>query len=182
MYTPHWAGSLAGLAAAGCYAVTPMVAALARTQIPDPLLVVLLLAAAAAWQRAVVTGRLGPLPWAGVWVRVAFQAKMAQAWLVWVALAGGYLLSSAVTGWRRRLAYLTVAGAATVVVSLVWVVVMAFIPVSSRPYFDGSVDNSVWSMVFGYNGFNRYGVANAGAEVLGVGGPVGASETRSRSR
>ncbi len=89
----RWAGPWAGVAAAGFYTVTPLVAALARTQIPDPLLVVLLLAAIAAWQVAVADGRWGPLLWSGVWVGLAFQAKMAQAWLAFVPLGLAYILS-----------------------------------------------------------------------------------------
>ncbi len=171
----RWAGSQAALISAGLYAATPLVAALARTQIPDPMLVFLLLAAAVAWQSAVLSGRLGPLVWAGVWVGLAFQAKMAQAWIIWVAFGLAHLVF-APAGWGKRVRDLAVAGAATIAVSAVWVVPMALIPASSRPWIDGSVDNSIWSMVFGYNGFNRYGVDNAGAEVLGIGGPPGKSE------
>ena len=171
----RWAGPVAGLAAAGFYATTPIVAALARTQIPDPLLIVLLLAAAASWQSAVDTGRLGPLLWTGVWVGLAFQAKMAQAWLAWLIFGGAYLVF-APTGWGRRIGQLGEAGVLSAAVSLVWVVAMSLIPASSRPWIDGSVDNSVWSMAFGYNGLNRYALDNTGAEALGIGGPPGRSE------
>ncbi|GAA3246970.1 hypothetical protein GCM10010532_091660 [Dactylosporangium siamense] len=170
-----WVGPEAGVAAAGFFAVTPMVAALARTQIPDPVLVALLLTATLLWQRAVATGRLKPLLWTGVLVGLAFQVKMAQAWLIWIPFGLGYLLYAS-QPWRRRVTRLGLAGLLTVAVSLVWVGVMAALPAGRRPWIDGSVDNSIWSMVFGYNGFNRFGVDNAGADVLGIGGPPGKNE------
>lgn len=170
-----WAGPAAGVAAAGFFAATPMVAALARTQIPDPVLVALLLTATLLWQRAVATDRLKPLLWTGVLVGLAFQVKMVQAWLIWVPFGLGYLLCAAAP-WRRRVTRLALAGLLTGAVSLVWVGVMAALPASRRPWIDGSVDNSIWSMVFGYNGLNRFAVDNAGADVLGIGGPPGRSE------
>jgi 4-amino-4-deoxy-L-arabinose transferase-like glycosyltransferase len=171
----RWAGPVAAVAAAGFYAVTPLAAALARTQIPDPMLILLLLAAAVTWQSAVYSANLRSLLWTGVWVGLAFQAKMAQAWLVWIAFGLAYLLFAS-AGWGRRVRDLAMSGMITVVVSAIWVVPVALIPAGSRPWIDGSVNNSVWSMVFGYNGFNRYGVENAGADALGIGGPPGKSE------
>jgi 4-amino-4-deoxy-L-arabinose transferase-like glycosyltransferase len=167
----RWMGPTAGLLAAAGYATMPVVAALARTQISDVVLILLLVLAANAWQRAILTGRLAPLLWSGVWVGLAFQTKMAQAWAVLPAFALVYLLSAPVS-WRRRAGQVTLAGAVSMVVSFLWILPMLLIPASARPYIDGSVDNSPLSMVFGYNGFNRYGIANEGAEVLGSGGPV----------
>ncbi|TDC65972.1 mannosyl transferase [Micromonospora sp. KC207] len=171
----RWAGPSAALIAAACYATTPIVAALARTQIPDAVLVLVLLLAAGAWQTAVLTGRLGPLLACGLWIGAAFHVKMAQAWLLWLPLGLTYLMF-AVLPWGSRVGRLLLAGATTLAVSAAWIAAMTFTPASSRPWIDGSVDNSVLSMVFGYNGFNRYGVDNAGAEILGVGGPLGRAE------
>ncbi|HEV8559176.1 MAG TPA: glycosyltransferase family 39 protein [Actinophytocola sp.] len=167
----RWMGPAAGLLAAAGYATMPIVAALARTQISDVVLVLLLVLAADAWQRAILTGRLAPLLWSGVWVGLAFQTKLAQAWAVLPAFALVYLFT-APAPLRRRAGQLTLAGAVSLAVSFLWIVPMLLIPATARPYIDGSVDNSPLSMVFGYNGFNRYGIANEGAEVLGTGGPV----------
>lgn len=152
----RWQGPVAGLAAACLYALTPAVAALARAEISDAILVLLLVLAADAWQRAVSTARTASLVLCGVWVGLAFQAKMVQAWGVLPAFALVYLVSAPTT-WGRRLAQVGVAGVVTGVVSLWWVVMVALTPASSRPFIDGSQDNSVWSMVFGYNLFDRYG-------------------------
>ena len=40
-------------------------------------------------------------------------------------------------------------------VSLSWMVVVSLWPAASRPYVDGSSDNSIFSQVFVYNGFGR---------------------------
>ncbi|HZM74490.1 MAG TPA: glycosyltransferase family 39 protein [Candidatus Limnocylindrales bacterium] len=152
----RWQGPVPGLIAATFYALTPVVAALARAQVSDTILVLLLVLAADAWQRAVTTARTGPLLWCGVWVGLAFQTKMVQAWGVLPAFALVYLLA-APTNWRRRLGQLGLAGLVTATVSLWWIVLVALTPEAARPYIDGSRDHSVWSMVFGYNLFDRYG-------------------------
>lgn len=169
----RWAGPSAAITASLFLAATPLVGAVARTQIPDPLLVLLLLLAAMAWQTAMLSDRWAPLLWSGVWIGLAFQVKMGQAWLMWLVLGLPYLFGAP---WRQRFPRLLAAGGVTLAVSAIWVVPMLLTPASARPWIDGSVDNSVLSMVFGYNGFNRYGIDNAGAEVLGVGGPLGKSE------
>lgn len=169
----RWAGASAAIAAALFYAATPLIGAVARTQVPDPLLVFLLLLAAMAWQSAMLSDRWAPLLWCGVWIGVAFQVKMGQAWLLWLVLGLPYLVGAP---WRGRFWRLLTAGLVTVAVSALWVVPMMLTPARSRPWIDGSVTNSVLPMVFGYNGFNRYGVDYAGEAVLGVGGPLGRSD------
>lgn len=170
----RWVGPVAGLAAAVAFAVTPMVAALARTQIADTVLVLLLVLAVDAWQRAVAGARLVPLLVCGAWVGLAFHAKMAQAFAVLPVFGIAYLLAAPTTV-RRRLGQLALAGGVTVAVSAAWIALVLLTPASARPYVDGSVDDSPVSMVFGYNGLNRYGIDNGGAEALGVGGPLGRS-------
>jgi 4-amino-4-deoxy-L-arabinose transferase-like glycosyltransferase len=166
----RWRGAAAGLIAAAAYATMPVVAALARAQIVDTLLAFLLVLAADAWVRAVRTGRLRTLILSGVWVGLAFQAKMAQAWGVLPALAIGYFLA-APPSWPRRLGQLALAGVVAVAVSVSWIVPVMLVPAADRPYIDGSTDNSAWSMVFSYNLFSRYGEA-------GMNGPGGATGWR----
>jgi 4-amino-4-deoxy-L-arabinose transferase-like glycosyltransferase len=167
-----WMGPAAGILAAAAYASTPIVAALARTQVPDVLLVLLMILAASAWQRAMVTGALKPLLLCGVWLGLAFQAKMVHGWSAWVPFAVVYLVVASMP-LRRRVAHLAAAASLTLAVSLAWVAAMLAVPASARPYVDGSMDNSPLSMVFGYNALNRYGIDNGGAGALGVGGPLG---------
>ena len=76
------AGPSAGLLAAGILAISPATVALNRGNISDTLMILLLVLAADATVTAVLTGRLRSVLLAGVWVGLAFQAKMIEAWLV----------------------------------------------------------------------------------------------------
>ncbi|KQR95928.1 hypothetical protein ASF93_13490, partial [Microbacterium sp. Leaf347] len=106
------------------------------------------------WQRAVLTGSWWALAWSGIAVGVGFQAKMMQAWLIVPGLLVGTLLVAG-NGWRRRAGRVGVLGAATLVASLAWMTIVQLVPAGSRPYIDGSTDNNVFAMVFGYNGVDR---------------------------
>lgn len=153
----RWLGPVAGILAAAAFATTPIVAALAHAEISDTLLTMLLVLAADAAQRAVAGGRLRWLLLSGVWVGLAFQAKMVEAWGVLPALAVVYLVA-APGSLRRRLGHVGLAGVVTLAVSMSWIVMVLLTPASARPYIDGSTDNSPLSMVFDYNLFNRYGL------------------------
>jgi 4-amino-4-deoxy-L-arabinose transferase-like glycosyltransferase len=61
--------------------------------------VLLLILAADAAVRAVHTGRLGSLLLAGIWIGLAFQVKMAEAWLIAPALALAYLVTARAGTW-----------------------------------------------------------------------------------
>ncbi|MEU8525759.1 MULTISPECIES: ArnT family glycosyltransferase [Streptomyces] len=150
-----WAGVVPGLLAAGIMTLTPAVASMFGHSMGDGAMTMCLVLAADACQRAMFSARLRPLLLAGVWVGLGFQAKMLQAWLILPALAVGYLVV-APTPLRRRVGHVLAAGAVTLAVSLSWVAVLTFTPASERPYVDGTTDNSAISMVFGYNGLNRF--------------------------
>jgi 4-amino-4-deoxy-L-arabinose transferase-like glycosyltransferase len=149
------AGPGAGLAAAVALAATPVTILLNRGNISDSLLILLLVLAADATTAAFTTGRLRPLVVAGVWVGLAFQAKMLQAWLVLPALYLAYLLAAPVASLVRRLGHVALSGLVVVVVSLSWMSAVSLVPAYDRPYVDGSCDNSVFSQVFLYNGIER---------------------------
>ncbi len=147
-------GPLAAVLAAGVTALSPATVALNRGNIPDTLMILLLLLAANATISAAISGRLRGLILAAVLVGLAFQAKMIEAWLILPALTLAYLLLAS-GRWQRHLARLVIAGAVTAAVSLSWMVVVSLWPAGSRPYVDGSMSNSVFSQVFVYNGFGR---------------------------
>jgi 4-amino-4-deoxy-L-arabinose transferase-like glycosyltransferase len=149
------AGPAAGLAAAVALAATPVTVLLNRGNISDSLLILLLVLAADATTAAFTTGRLRLLVVAGVWVGLAFQAKMLQAWLVLPALYLAYLLAAPVASLARRLGHVALSALVVVVVSLSWMSVVSLVPAHDRPYVDGSCDNSVFSQVFLYNGADR---------------------------
>jgi 4-amino-4-deoxy-L-arabinose transferase-like glycosyltransferase len=164
----RWAGVVPGLLAAGIFAFTPVVASMFGHSMEDGALTMCLVLAADSWQRAVTDARLRSLIWAGVWVGLGFQAKMLQAWVILPALAAGYLLA-APARLRRRLWHLGVAGAVMLAVSLSWIALYTFTPAASRPYIDGTTNNSAIAMVFGYNGLERFNVRVPGAITLGPG-------------
>ena len=147
-------GQAAGLIAAAVLAVTPVTVTMARGDVPDGICVFLLVVAADATIRAIRTGRRRSLLYAAVVVGLAFQVKMIEAWLVLPGFVLAYLVGapgSAALRWRR----LAGAGVVLVVVSLSWMTVISLVPASSRPYVDGSSNNSVFTQVFQYNGIDR---------------------------
>ncbi|HXZ61605.1 MAG TPA: glycosyltransferase family 39 protein [Acidimicrobiales bacterium] len=149
------AGAAAGLAAAVVLAATPIVILLDRGNISDTLLILLLVLAADAATAACTTGSLRHLVVAGVWVGLAFQAKMLQAWIVLPALGAAYLLAAPVPTLTRRVGHVALATVAAVAVSLSYVAVVSAVPARDRPYVDGSCNDSLFSQVFLYNAANR---------------------------
>ncbi|MER6266077.1 glycosyltransferase family 39 protein [Streptomyces sp900105755] len=150
-----WAGPFAALVAALALTVTPVTVVLNRGTIPDTALTLLLVAAAGALQKAVRTERLLPLITCGIWVGLAFQAKMLQAWLVLPVFAAVYLVVAPGTPLKRALRVL-LSGAVALAVSCFWVLIAWATPAADRPYLDGTSDNNPFALVFGYNGLSRF--------------------------
>lgn len=159
------AGPLAALTASVVLAASPSTMTLDRGNIPDSLMILLLVLAADSTVTAVLTGRRRSVVMVGVWVGLAFQAKMLEAWLVLPALGLAYLVAARGTTWAR-LGRVVVIGGVTVVVSLSYMTFVTLTPASQRPYVDGSTSNSVYQQVFDYNGFSRVGQASPN-QVLG---------------
>jgi 4-amino-4-deoxy-L-arabinose transferase-like glycosyltransferase len=166
----RWFGPAAGLVAGGVLAGTPVAALMFRFDNPDALMVLLLVAAAYAMVRALEKAGTKWIVAAGVFLGFAFLAKMLQAFTVLPAFAAVYLLA-APTRLRRRLWQLAVGAVAVVVSAGWWVATVALWPAGSRPMVDGSPDNSILNLIFGYNGFGRI-VSGGGA---GGGGGAGFS-------
>lgn len=147
-------GPGAGLLASFLLAVSPANVALDRGNISDTLMILLLLLAADSLVSAISSNRWSGLLATGLWVGLAFQAKMLEAWLVlpalWLVLVVG-----GQGQWTRRLLRIGVLTIVVVIVSLSWMTVVTVTPSQSRPYADGSTDNSVFTQVFVYNGFGR---------------------------
>lgn len=148
------AGPLAGIVASAILALSPVTVALNRGNVADSLLILALVLAADATVAATRAGRLRALLAAGVWVGLAFQAKMTVAWLVGPALAATYLLAAPASA-RVRLGHVALAGALTAVVSLSWMTAVSLVPASERPYVDGTQNDSLFSQTFAYNGLSR---------------------------
>ena len=155
----RWFGAPAGLLAGAVLACTPVAALMFRFNNPDAFMVLLLTAAAYTLTRAVEKAGTRWLVATGALLGFAFLAKMLQAFTVVPAFAGVYLLA-APTGLRRRLSQLLAGCAAMVLAAGWWVATVALWPVGSRPMIDGSPDNSILNLIFGYNGLERLSGGN----------------------
>ena len=141
---------------------------------PDAFLVLLLTLAAYATVRAVEDGRTRWLVLAGALVGFGFLAKMLQAFLVVPAFGAGVPAGRAGTSAPAdRPAGLT-AACALVAAAGWWVLAVQLTPAADRPYIGGSQNNSLWNLIFGYNGFGRLTGNETGSVGGGAGGqPVG---------
>ncbi|NUT93036.1 MAG: glycosyltransferase family 39 protein [Saccharothrix sp.] len=173
-------GEVAGLLAGAALAVTPVAVLMFRFNLPDALLVLLMVAGAYCTVRAMENASPKWLALAGVAVGFAFLAKMGQALQVLPAFTAAYLLAAPTT-LGKRLLHLVGAGLA-VVVSAGWFIALVELwPTDSRPYIGGSSNDSLWQLAMGYNGLGRiFGggrgtvVGGGGNANLGFGGETGA--------
>lgn len=123
-------------------ATTPILVAVARSNQPETFFVLALALTAWAATKALERRSLGWLVLAGVFIAAGFQTYMLESWAVWPALAAAYLCTR--QSWPRRLAHVAIAGATSLVLSLGWIIVVAFIPASQRPYIGSTLSNSPW--------------------------------------
>src|SRR3954452_25375275 len=169
-------GRPAGFVAGLVLALTPITVAISRHNNPDALVV--LCSTAALWfvVRALADGRTRNLVWAGVMVGLGFETKMGTALLVLPALAAAYFWV-APRGRMVAVRQLLAGGAAMAAVALAWPVLVWLTPASSRPWVSGTADNSIWSLIMGYNGLGRLdgqaGGPGGGAGGVGGGGVGG---------
>jgi 4-amino-4-deoxy-L-arabinose transferase-like glycosyltransferase len=168
-----WAGENAALIAALVLALTPITVVTNRTNNTDTMLVLMLVAAAYAFTRAMKAvepkSRTKWLWFAAFLIGCGFLAKMLAAWIVVPAFFVAYLVGSKAY-WRRKVLDLAGAAVALLVGSLWWVAAVDLWP-GEKPYIGGSTDGSALDLVLGYNGLGRvFGNAGPG----GGGGPGGA--------
>jgi 4-amino-4-deoxy-L-arabinose transferase-like glycosyltransferase len=165
-------GRAGGFAAGLVLALTPITVAISRHNNPDALLV--LCCTAAVWfaVRALEDGRTRRLVLAGVMVGLGFETKMAAALLVVPALAAAYLWVAPKGRWRA-VRQLAPGGGALAAVGLAWPLVMWLTPAADRPWVAGTSDNSIWSLILGYDGLGRL-FGQDGGPGGAMGGPAGA--------
>ena len=148
------AGGVAGLA----FALTPITVAMARHNNPDEALILCSVAALWCAVRALETGRTKWLVWCGVCVGLGFEAKMGVALFVVPGIALAWVWTRWGETWRERFTafrQLLAGGLALVVVGGAWPLLVTLTPAADRPWISGTSDNSVWSLIFGYNGLGR---------------------------
>src|SRR3954471_13459970 len=165
-------GRVAGAVAGVVLALTPITVAISRHNNPDALLVLCCVAALWCLVRALEDGRTKWIVWAGVCVGLAFEAKMLVALMVLPGMVAAWMWV-APRGRIAALKQLLAGGAAMVLVGGAWPLLMALTPASGRPWISGTSDNSIWSLIFGYNGLGRIDGQAGGPQAFGGGGPFG---------
>src|SRR3954454_15330075 len=165
-------GRVAGAVAGLVLAFTPMTVAISRHNNPDALLVLCSVAALWFLVRGLEDGSTKWLVWCGGMVGLGFETKMAVALMVVPGIAATWMWV-APRGRVKALKQLLAGGAAMVVVGGAWPVLVALTPAADRPWISGTSDNSIWSLIFGYNGFGRLDGQAGGPAAFGNGGPFG---------
>ncbi|MBI4337914.1 MAG: glycosyltransferase family 39 protein [Chloroflexi bacterium] len=154
-------GRMAAAASALLLAAIPASVVIDSRNEPDALLSFTLLLAATSIVRAARTGKW---QWHGAFallMGIAFNTKMLVAFLPLPAFLLYYAL--AVNLPLRRAAFrMATATIVLVVFSFSWATAVALTPAEERPYIGSTRDNSIWTLIFKYNGLDRFG---------GFGGP-----------
>jgi 4-amino-4-deoxy-L-arabinose transferase-like glycosyltransferase len=167
-------GPVTGLVGAALLVAAPATALLNRGNISDSLLILLSILALDAVVAAIVDERPRRLLLAGLWLGLAFQTKMVQAWLLFPGLVVAYLFVARGT-LAVRCRAIVAAGLVMVVVSLSWMTAVSLVPAHDRPYVDGTTDNSLFTQVFLYNGTQRLEISAGSSLVAHPVEPFGSS-------
>jgi 4-amino-4-deoxy-L-arabinose transferase-like glycosyltransferase len=142
------------LTASIVFFTTPIITLMSRYNNPDPLMLLLMVAAAYFVVRAVETGRTRDFAYAGLILGLAFMTKQLQAMLSLPALALAFLVCSHVAWWPK-IRTCCIGLLALIFAGGLWMSVVELIPPAARPYVGGSTDNSVIQLTLAYNGLNR---------------------------
>ncbi len=163
-------GRPAGFVAGIVLATTPIVVAVSRHNNPDELLVLCCVAALWFAVRALETGRTRWLVMSGICVGLGFEAKMGVALMIVPGIAAAYLYLAPSSGRVKAIGQLLAGGAALAVVGLAWPVFVTLTPAADRPWISGTADNSIWSLIFSYNGVGRIAGQSGGPAAFNGGG------------
>ncbi|HSP19734.1 MAG TPA: glycosyltransferase family 39 protein, partial [Myxococcaceae bacterium] len=145
-------GFVAGLA----LATTPMTVGISRHNNPDALLVLCCVAALWFAARALEDRRTRWLVLAGVCVGLGFETKMGVALVVVPGISAAWLwLAPRGRGLLRAVRQLLAGGLAMVLVGGAWPALVELTPAADRPWVSGTSDNTVLSLILGYNGLGR---------------------------
>jgi len=165
-------GRAAGAAAGLVLALTPVTVALSRHNNPDALLTLCATGALWALVRGLEDGRTRWLVLSGVCVGLGFETKMAAALMVVPGIAAAWLWI-APRGRPAAVRQLLAGGVAMAAVGLAWPVLLWLTPAADRPWVSGTSDNSIWSLILGYNGLGRIFGQDGGPGGGAGGGPGG---------
>lgn len=177
-------GTGAARLAALTLALTPIAAAVSRTNNIDSMLVFTLLLGAVLLFRGLRRGGIWAVMGGFALIGVGFNMKMLQAYMVLPAFYLVYWLAYN-RDWKKKLGGLAAATSVLLVFSLSWPVVVDSIPVGQRPYVGSSQTNSVLELAFGYNGVSRLTGnrgQNGGGAARGDGGAATAPQQMNGDR
>ncbi len=147
-------GAVAATIAALVLAVSPVSVSVNRLNLPEPFMILFLVAAAWAVLRSLDAAR--PLVWlavAGGFAGLAFNTKTLAAAIAFPALGLAVLVGART--WKSRVIRGAVLAGVAALASLWWVLVVDVIPTSMRPYVGGSRNNTELNLLIGYNGLGR---------------------------
>jgi 4-amino-4-deoxy-L-arabinose transferase-like glycosyltransferase len=165
-------GRAGGFAAGLALALTPTAVAIFRHNNPDAALMLSVVLALWATVRGLQDGRTRWIVLAGVAVGLGFEAKMAAALLVVPAIVAAWMWVRPGGSVVRTIRQLFAFGVASASVGLAWAVAVWVTPAADRPWISGTSDNSIWSLILGYNGLGRL-LGQSGGPGGGAGGPGG---------
>ncbi len=148
-------GRVAAVAAALILMVTPASIVIDSRNEPDGLLSFTLLLAAFSITRTAETSKWRWLLAFSFLMGFAFNIKMLVAFVPLPAFLLYYLLAAKLPV-HRLTTRVAAAAAVLLVVSLSWVTAVALTPSENRPYIGSTPDNSIWTLVFKYNGIDRF--------------------------
>jgi 4-amino-4-deoxy-L-arabinose transferase-like glycosyltransferase len=148
-------GRIAALVSAFLLAVIPASVLIDSRNEPDALLSFALLLAAVSIVQSVRTGRWLWLFSFALCMAVAFNAKMLVAVVPLPAFLLYYALAAKVPV-RELAARAAILAAVALVLAFSWATAVALTPKSDRPYIGSTRDNSIWTLIFEYNGTNRF--------------------------
>jgi len=167
----RWFSAKSALLAAVVMATTPVAVMMFGYNNPDSLLTLLMVASIYGLLRAIEGHH--PLIWlsfSGVLIGLGFNTKMLQALLIVPVIVGVYLYAGRGM-FSKKLKLLLLAAIPSTIVALWWSVIVWLTPAASRPYIGSSGNNSIWSLIFGYNGVNR--LTSGGDSSVSFGGSSG---------
>jgi 4-amino-4-deoxy-L-arabinose transferase-like glycosyltransferase len=167
-------GRVGGFVGGLAFALTPITVAISRHNNPDVLLILCCVAALWFTVRALEDGRTRWLVLAGVSVGLGFETKMLVALTVVPGIALAYLYV-APRGRLRALRQLLAGAGAMLLIGGAWPALVALTPAADRPWVSGTSDNSIFSLIFEYNGVGRVDGQAGGPGALGGGSVFGGS-------
>jgi 4-amino-4-deoxy-L-arabinose transferase-like glycosyltransferase len=171
-------GRIGAFAGALALATTPVAVAVSRHNNPDELLALCSVAAMWCAIRALENGRTRWLVLSAICVGLGFETKMGVALMVVPGIVIAWLWV-APRGRLRSLRQLLAGAAAMLAVGGAWPLLVALTPAADRPWISGTSDNSILSLILGYNGLGRIAGQSGGPGGLAgggtmFGGPTGA--------